>query len=394
MVDPIRGASDALPGALPPFPVAPFELRSDSCLNARHRAGNCTRCREVCPVAAITLSGERPAVDPVACVRCGVCVVACPTKVFAETAAPEGGIMPPKSPHRPLELFCREAIERQPDGAETVESRVAGAAGRQAPRCLAALPAMTLLALSRLGAREVWLNDAPCARCPLGAAHRQLLEHVREANAWLDNAGRTAVIQTYTRNPDALSTPPTRQPAAAPAVFSRRRAFFQRLLAPPGRPGGVAEGAPGVPASRRRLLAVLRPLPRLETPLDSRSLPVTDIALDTTACTGCGLCAPACPTGALTFLTADDEAAFGLYFRPGHCIDCGLCAVACPEQAIAYRDDSLDAATLFDEATVPLHAAPLKDCRGCPAQIAAGGGHDHCHICRQGTTRPAYLHAP
>jgi ferredoxin len=75
--------------------------------------------------------------------------------------------------------------------------------------------------------------------------------------------------------------------------------------------------------SRRELLAKLSPLGRVEQ--------------DTAKCTGCGLCARECPTGALEALTDAEAGTFRLLFKHGVCVACGGCVKICPERALTVE---------------------------------------------------------
>ena len=70
--------------------------------------------------------------------------------------------------------------------------------------------------------------------------------------------------------------------------------------------------------SRRELLKMVSPLGKLE--------------LDSSLCSGCGLCALDCPMGALWI--SSDEDNFKLHFRHGLCLACGRCVEVCPEQCL------------------------------------------------------------
>ncbi len=68
--------------------------------------------------------------------------------------------------------------------------------------------------------------------------------------------------------------------------------------------------------SRRDFLKRLSPFGRVE--------------IDASACSGCGLCALECPTGAL-MISSDEVDAFQLIFKPRNCLACNCCAEVCPE---------------------------------------------------------------
>ena len=72
--------------------------------------------------------------------------------------------------------------------------------------------------------------------------------------------------------------------------------------------------------SRRQLLEMASPLGRVE--------------LDSSRCTGCGLCAVECPTGALVFSPGEETDAFQLLFKHGNCVACGQCVEICPEKCL------------------------------------------------------------
>lgn len=72
--------------------------------------------------------------------------------------------------------------------------------------------------------------------------------------------------------------------------------------------------------SRRDLLKQLSPLGTVE--------------LDSSRCTGCGLCAVECPAEALVLSLNEETGAFQLLFKHGSCVACGLCVEICPEKCL------------------------------------------------------------
>jgi ferredoxin len=102
------------------------------------------------------------------------------------------------------------------------------------------------------------------------------------------------------------------------------------------------------------------------------------------ACTACGVCARACPTGALRFeqvVGVEDKARFTLRLAPAECIGCGACQAVCAPSAI-----SLSAAPSFAQvfgAAVPvtLAAGSLVRCHRCRAFMAERPGQRLCVVC-------------
>ncbi|MFC1592887.1 4Fe-4S dicluster domain-containing protein [Candidatus Omnitrophota bacterium] len=75
--------------------------------------------------------------------------------------------------------------------------------------------------------------------------------------------------------------------------------------------------------SRRELLKRLSPLGKVE--------------LDSSRCTGCGLCSVECPTEALVISSSEQTDAFQLLFKHGNCVACGQCVEICPENCLVVE---------------------------------------------------------
>ncbi len=104
--------------------------------------------------------------------------------------------------------------------------------------------------------------------------------------------------------------------------------------------------------SRRELLKRLSPFGKVE--------------LDSSQCTGCGLCAPECPTGALTISSSEETDAFQLLFKHGDCLACSQCVEICPEKCL--RMERVLELNKMDRQSV-LFEDMIVRCSGCGSPI-------------------------
>lgn len=71
--------------------------------------------------------------------------------------------------------------------------------------------------------------------------------------------------------------------------------------------------------------------------LMNRLSPLGKVATDSSKCTGCGLCALECPTGALALSANGEILAFQLLFKHGKCLACNRCVEICPEKCLSME---------------------------------------------------------
>ena len=95
--------------------------------------------------------------------------------------------------------------------------------------------------------------------------------------------------------------------------------------------------------SRRELLKRLSPFGKVE--------------LDSSQCTGCGLCAVDCPTRALSVLLSEETDIFQLLFKHSACVACSCCVEICPEKCLrmerALELDKMDSqSVLFEDVII------------------------------------------
>ncbi|MFC2004502.1 4Fe-4S dicluster domain-containing protein [Chloroflexota bacterium] len=106
--------------------------------------------------------------------------------------------------------------------------------------------------------------------------------------------------------------------------------------------------------SRRELLKLASPLGK--------------VTVNGSQCTGCGLCALACPTEALTASSSESDV-YQVLFKHNLCVACGQCVEVCPEQCL-YLERTLEIDRLNNPPAV-LFEDRIVRCRECGGIIGS-----------------------
>lgn len=355
---------------------ADARLRFDegACLPLRSNFGGCRACASACPAHVLDVTVERVALSE-GCLHCGRCMAACPTEALRLEGFEFTQLPPARAP---LEVECAKVpLEHRSRHGVTVP-------------CLGGLSVGRIAALHEAaGESGVEVIDRGwCARCTAGGGSRHpVAAALALAVTWLDAIAdprpapclRSAPLP-IAQMPAAIPLPPEHGDEG-PALT--RRQFFravatdplarERNATPMGRDGRAA-----YPPSRRvesperqRLIAALdAAAERAGTPLPAELFPQLTASA---ACVDHGVCAAACPTGALK--VASGETSASLRFAAEACIGCGACARACPEKALALAMHGGARTTV----TIARHGRRV--CSTCGDTYTPREGEDMCQAC-------------
>lgn len=385
---------------------SPPHVLGNWCLNVRHRARACRICVDACPVDAISIpQADNVDAAPIAlnqdtCVRCGLCLHACPTGVFVQANSPESKLSQAmtKSSSETIELAC-------PRKAPADLSHVPEASVVQTARCLAALSAPILLEMAATG-KTLWLNDSMCHACPIGQARWAIQRTITTANRWLQLMGHEAVIRSYLINADDLADAPVSRPVvqSSQPIMSRRD-FFRSVtrlaeqtavLPDEPLPSEAGHRLPHhIPAQRQHLAASLGQLsPDPSASIPTAGLPIADVTISDD-CTACGLCAQFCPTEAISFVS--DSEYYVLNFSAALCLgdDCNLCVIGCPTHAVAFGQEVMSGELLRTRPR-PVKAGRLARCSKCGVltaadEVDAANEAPLCYVCQAQANHPNLL---
>ncbi len=361
----------------------PIAVDPDHCLHGRDRLTACSICADACPVGAIQITTS-VVLDEQRCVACGLCIHLCPVAAFSgDTGANDV-------------ITCAARLENIHTLA--LVCPLCAAPGHVPPdidavirtgRCLAALGPSVYAGLLALGFERIVIWLETCTDCVLNPAreaiNQNILKTQRVLQAW-DAADRLTAVES---SPEGDAERPVYDSMSLP--LSRRQLFrvfmpgkASEVLVDALTPDDFPQSTPsGPPAERRRLLAALGllPSPHPQTlcpaPLHGQTFQQVQVV---GACTACGVCARACPTGALRLIRDDEHDRFELEFLSAACTGCSVCLDLCP---LALDQGGVPFITeLLARQWVTIASGELACCQRCGTRLAENVLHDGlCPMC-------------
>lgn len=360
----------------------PVDVNPKRCLHARDRFATCTVCVDACPVDALAL-GDTITLDHDACAACGLCLHLCPVGAFTgDTGAPDvircyTHLAARPGDARRLTLVCAQ----HPDPGRTTDDTQAVI---RTPGCLGGLGPSLYVSLAALGVEQITVRLDACAECPLAACAPHIRQTVDKAQILLRGwrlADRVSVLDAPPP-PDSPTVPvydaqhPPISRRAVLTMFSADRQAATDALLDVHRPDVPLHLLPAsakiIPQERRQLLTALslldEPQPQALAPAPAPGQAFTWTGIQD-SCTACGVCAQACPTGALQLALDEDRGRFELSFLAGICSGCETCLHLCDSDAI-FRRPVPFLSQILEPAYQPVHSGAAQFCEKCGATYA------------------------
>lgn len=277
----------------------------------------CSLCVSACPYDALEKDVDKISVNRSACQSCGVCVTSCPQRAVEfpgwsvdEIEAQLDSFLrtDSSSESRPIAFVCKKTSNAIGPGWLPINVACASSVS----------VAAMLKALAR-GASSVGVFG--CSEdCPtgLGEAIKGRIDYCREILGRLGGPEDSERVRLL--NPSAENY---LEPAPQHAPLPGERP------ADPVRLYGL-----GVAADALMELAECFGTDDLET--DHSYSPTSLVQINPDTCTGCETCVGACPTGAISSSSRNDDIV--LSFDARLCVGCSQCVTVCPERELGAID--------------------------------------------------------
>ena len=338
--------------AMPEYTLVPYVIPA-KCIGEER----CHICQDGCPASAIKLEKGKALIDKATCCGCGACAAICPHNAIS------------------YPRFSFEEMDREMAGllsaSDLLEPRILALVGKNctpdkmvrlryptnvlplAIPCPAMAAPWLMLRAFDLGVQglALILNE-----CRLGLS----------SDKWLGNAIFVAeLLDKLGIEPERVKIIKGDEPEEELFQFAKDVGELRTTLLRSSDSKDFSNGEASLPVlinSMAKKQGV-----SLSGVVTAGDVPFGKLRLESSRCTGCGLCALNCPTEALAFALSE-EGAYQLLFWQQTCTGCGQCVNSCPEECL-HLEKRLELECLTQPPSV-LSRNELVRCRECGAPIA------------------------
>ncbi|MBI2856013.1 MAG: 4Fe-4S binding protein [Chloroflexi bacterium] len=345
------------------FTMPPVQYQTVVSVDSQRCAAvlGCDLCIQACPKRALRREGENLLVERWQCSGCGICMATCPREAIelpgsstAEIDAHLTAILQATTPPEVGILFaCPGSLKRLESADEKWLSRSTGWLPVTVP-CVGMVPVSCILQCLARGAGAVAL--LPCqANCP-GSQREAIqgrVDYCRLLLVALGGSGDRVLLEPSI----SLDGNP------AEALHGGHASQVQA-----GERLGTTLFGPEAASRAIEALAEEYGAPS-EARVRHASSPLGVVSVDPDRCTGCSVCAEACPTEALKFTR--NEAEVTLTFNSRLCVACDRCVAVCPEGAEeAIQMEHLTQLARLREGRATVYRDSQPRCDSCGNPVA------------------------
>ncbi|RJR50639.1 MAG: hypothetical protein C4576_05095 [Desulfobacteraceae bacterium] len=301
-------------------------IHQSLCNRVRFSESRCEKCLSACPAGALHIGYDLLEIDN-SCTGCLFCVASCPNEVFSTSSAPPSA--------QPDVLYCSGVI---PPG-----TKMPADLPPSIIPCLGSIPSKTIL--DRLLRKNPPLKVITgfCEFCEMKQGESSFRRREREIHELLPILGigvfplaTTPATDKEKRDASEIVRGQWKNLEEKSAI-SRRDLFLHlrdRIVRsePPKKMDSALSNRPRPTDTMRCVIALTRS--NGVNTSSPKTIPfLREVHIEET-CTGCGVCAALCPTGALSLKETRDTSE--LLWRAAYCSRCDLCTEACARRAIRF----------------------------------------------------------